>query len=89
LAEQWPAGVARHSTAKLEGIAWQTMRASGAGIAMAAKNRANGKPDIGLDAGILQTVIGAEPGFANRSPLPPMEQSKTHCLSSQDLAAPR
>jgi hypothetical protein len=56
---------------------------------MAAKNRANGKPDIGLDAGILQTVIGAEPGFANRSPLPPMEQSKMHCLSSQDLAAPR
>jgi hypothetical protein len=53
-------------------------------LAMSSEDRANGKPDFGLDAGVLQTEIGAELGLSNWSPLPLVRQSKAHWVSFLD-----
>ena len=53
-------------------------------LAMSSEDRANGKPDFGLDPRVLQTEIGAELGLSNWSPLPLVRQSKAHWVAFLD-----
>jgi hypothetical protein len=89
LAEQRPSWVARRSTTpELKGFAWETMGAWSPVLAMSPEDRANGKPDLRLDAWVLQAEIGTKLGLSNRSPLPLVTQSKAHWLSSWMLNLP-
>jgi hypothetical protein len=81
LPEQRPSGVARQSTPELKGIAWEAMRAQAPLLAMSSEDCANRKPDLGLDAGVLQAEIATELGLSNWSPLPPVRQSKAHWVA--------
>lgn len=65
LPEQRPSRVARRSTPELKGIAWEAMRARGTVLAMFSEDCRNRKPDLGLDAGVLQAEIGTELGLSN------------------------
>jgi hypothetical protein len=89
LAEERPSWVARRSTTpELKGIAWEAMGTKSPVFAMSSEDRANGKPDLGLDAWVLQAEIGAELGLSNRSSLQPVRQTKPHWLSSWMLNLP-
>lgn len=81
LPEQRPPWVARYSTPELKGIAWQATRVQCPVVAKSAEDCANRKPDLGLDAGVLQAEVGTELGLSNWSPLPLVRPSKAHWLA--------
>jgi hypothetical protein len=81
LPEQRPSRVARQSTPELKRITWEAMRAQGPVLAMASEDCADGKPDLGLDPGVLQAEIGTELGLSNWSPLPLVRQVKAHSVA--------
>jgi hypothetical protein len=79
LPEERPSWIARRSTTpELKGIAREAMGGQGPVLTMSSEDHANGKPDAGLDPGVLQAEIGAELGLSNRSPLPLVRQSQAH-----------
>lgn len=89
LPEHRPSWVARQSTPELKRITWEAMRAQGPVLAMSSEDCANRKPDLGLDAGVLQAEIGTELGLSNRSPLPVVRQVKAHWVALPRVFRPR